>query len=40
MVTAVLEVADGAARNLRLLGEFLLGPVQETTGGTALFGTQ
>jgi hypothetical protein len=40
MMATILEIANGAARNVCLFGEFLLGPVQETTGGTALFGRQ
>ena len=36
-MTPVLEITDGTARDVRPFGEFLLGPVQEATGGTALF---
>jgi hypothetical protein len=38
VMAPVLEVPDGAARDVRACGEFLLGPVQEATGGTALLG--
>ncbi len=40
VMSPVLEVTDGAARDIRPFGELLLGPVQKATGGTALFGRQ
>jgi hypothetical protein len=37
VMAAILEVTNGAARHVCLFGEFLLGPIQEATGGTTLF---
>jgi hypothetical protein len=39
-MAAVLIVTDGAARDVRTIREFFLGPVQEATCGTALLGRQ
>jgi hypothetical protein len=40
VMATILEVTNGAARDIRPFGEFLLGPVQEATGGTALLRCQ
>lgn len=40
VVAAILEIANGAPRNIRPFGELLLCPVQQATGGAALFGRQ
>jgi len=39
-MAAVLVVTDGAAGEVRMIGELFLGPVQEATCGAALLGRQ